>query len=300
MQTLNVSRSIFGFPRSFLDLGDLRLNLKRYLLKDRFVHVSISSLVFQGLWKVALFYVAVLSLVWLLCRDLGRKDLAVLAVAFAGNFVLAANFEGGSPERYLPLYPFLFIAVALFLSTNEIPRVVRFSVCVVMVAAIAGNVWNTNVWRIHAEQAAAVNRLVGVLPLAPGSQIFVVGQFDNVADLRHSAPFHEINREPGFNVNGIYTPMMNTAHWRQVFAKRVLDTWERGGTAWVTSRLWSERPLPEWNWSEGDDKNLSWNEVVRFFGILDHTPERQSNDRFVMLVQSPKNRVMLQDIAKQE
>jgi hypothetical protein len=296
-QTHNLMRSIFGLPRSFLDLGSFGVRMKQFIFKDPYARVSIGELFGQTIWKIALFYVALLGLLSL-CRTVqGRKDLGVLGIAFIANAMLAVGFEGGSAERYLPLYPFLFIAVALCLCIKQTPRVFKLAICLLLGLIIIGNVSSMNVWRVHAEQNEAVQRLRPLLPLPPNSRLFVIGLQDNILLLRSNAPFHEINRYGNLDVGSIYTPMMNTSSWEHDFAARVLSVWSQGGSVWVSTRVWSEQPRREWDWVEGDLPGVTWKGIIKFFGPLDHTSNNITEDGFALLRRSVENESILQSYA---
>ena len=296
-QNRNLIRSLFGFPRAFFDMGQFGVRMKQFLFKDPYANVKFGEL-WLSLWKVALFYLALFSLAALYRIANGRKVLLVLGVALLGNMSLALAFEGGSPERYFPLFPFFFIAAALCFRFPEIPRVPRTLLALFIVAMIAVNLNSYAANRVHSQQASAAERLSSLLPLRPASCIYVVGA-DSIAAFRRDVPFHEINRGAEFQITGIYLPMVRTAYWKDDFASRVLSIWNRGGDVWVTTRVWSEQPRREWNWIEGDDPNLKWKDFVEFFRPLDHGSAVGGDDGFVLLSHSAKNQDLLMMLANQ-
>jgi hypothetical protein len=290
-QNRNFIRSLFGFPRAFFDMGRFGVTMKQFLFKDPYANVKLGEL-WLSLWKVALFYVALGSLVALYRVASGRKALIIFGVALLANMAAAVAFEGGSPERYFPLYPFLFIAAALCLCLPQIPPVSRILVTLLFLVIVVGNLPGYSAARVHSEQAAAAQRLASLLPLRRGSYVYVVGA-DSIASFRRDVPFHEINRGAEFQIVGVYEPMVRTAHWKHDFASKVLSVWEHGGDIWVTTRVWSEQPRREWGWIEGDDPNLTWKDIFGFFRTLDHGPSVGGDDGFVLLMQSARNESIL-------
>jgi hypothetical protein len=285
-------RSLFGFPRAFFDMGQFGVRMKQFLFKDPYANVKLGALFWLRLWKIGLFYVALTSLAFLYRTIRGRRTLVIFGVALLANMALALVFEGGSPERYYPLYPFLFVAAAQCLSFIGIPRLARAFVMLLFLAIIMVNLPAYSASRIHSEQDREAQRISSLLPLRPASCIFVVGD-DSISSLRLNAPFHEINRGTEFQVKRIYQPMIRTSYWKHDFAAMALSIWEQGGDVWVTTRVWSERPRQEWNWVEGDDPNAKWKNITGFFQPLDHSSVAGRTDGFVLLLGSANNQSLL-------
>lgn len=290
-QNRNLIRSLFGFPRAFFDMGQFGVRMKQFLFKDPYANVKFGEL-WLNLWKVALFYLALFSLAALYRAANGRKVLLILAVALLGNMALAVTFEGGSPERYFPLFPFFFIATAQCFCLPEVPRLPRSLLALFIIAMLAVNLSSYAANRVHSQEASAAKRLSSLLPLRPASYVYVAGT-DSIAAFRRDVPFHEINRGAEFQITGIYLPMVRTAYWKHDFAAKVLSIWSRGGDVWVTTRVWSEQPHREWNWIEGDDPNVKWKDIVEFFRPLDHGPAVGGDDGFILLSHSAKNQNLL-------
>jgi hypothetical protein len=290
-QNRNLIRSLFGLPRSLLNMGEVGIILKQFLFKDPYARVSLKELFWLSLWKIALFYIALGSFVFLF-REQSRKILAIFGTAFLFSMALAIVFEGGSAERYLPLYPFFFAAAAACLSLPKVQWLARIPLLLLFSVMIVTNVLASSAARVHADQDEAAKRIAPLLPLRSGSYVYTLGR-DSVSSLHNDAPFHEINRDAQFEVEPVYMPMMRTAYWRDDFAANVLSTWERGGDVWVTSRVWSERPRREWFWVEGDDPNVTWKGIVNFFQPLEHGAPAGDNDGFVQLSNSEPNKKLL-------
>jgi hypothetical protein len=295
-QTHNLVRSLFGLPRSFLDFGQFGFRMKQFLLKDPYAKVRLTELFGEAIWKMLLFYFTLFGLLFLYRDAKGRKAIVVLATALVANMVLAVAFEGGSPERYLPLYPFLFIAAAYCLSIQGIPRAARNCVILLLLVMIVGNLPPSSIWNIRAEQKKLAARITSLPSIPPQSVLFLVGD-DPVSHLRQITAIDELDRLPSLQISGVFVPLMNSATWRHDFAVKVLSTWRDGGSTLVTMRVWSEEPKRQWNWAEGDDPNIRWRDVVRFFGPLDHVPAATTEDGFAFLTHSTTNEVVLKSYA---
>src|SRR5262249_25082081 len=94
--------------------------------KDPLNPVSLGDLLRVSLWKFAFFYAAVLALaVGLLFSPSDRRLLGLLATAALPNLAFAVSWQGGDMERYLALYPFLFLALGGLLASEKAPRLCR-------------------------------------------------------------------------------------------------------------------------------------------------------------------------------
>ncbi len=124
---------ITGIPRGFFWLGDDGVLWKRLLFERRAgAHgMAFALLILHLLWKLlAVYAFLLLVLVGLAKSDApraaGKKLLSVLLIA-AGPILFFAIvlFEAGPPERYLPVFPMLFLGAAHILaySRRRLPSV---------------------------------------------------------------------------------------------------------------------------------------------------------------------------------
>jgi hypothetical protein len=295
-QNRNFIRSLFGLPRAFLDMGQMGIRIKQFLFHDPYANVKFGELFRLSLWKIGLFYTALLGLASLAFFPEGVKPLTALCIALGGNVALALVFEGGSTERYLPLFPFFFIAAGQCLSLKKTPLAARVLVGSLLLLIIVGNLPAFSASRIHAEQNQAADRVTPLLPLPHESRLYTIGE-DNVFQLRVNAPLHEVNHLGDYEVTGVYVPMMRTGHWKHDFASGVLSVWEKGGEAWITTRVLQAQPRREWNWVEGDDPKVSWKDIVNFFPTLERGTTVGGEDGFFLLPHSATNRATLASFA---
>ena len=296
-QNRNFIRSLFGLPRAFLEMGQTGIRIKQFLFHDPYASVRFGELFRLSLWKMGLFYTALLCLASLALSAEGIKPLTVFCIALGGNIALALVFEGGSTERYLPLFPFFFMAVGQCLTLKRTQLLTRILVGSLLLLIILGNLPAFSASRIHAEQNQAANRVTPLLPLPRESRIYTIAE-DNVFQLRVNAPLHEVNRLGDYEVTGVYVPMMRTGHWKHDFASGVLSVWEKGGEVWVTTRVLQAAPRREWNWVEGDDPKVSWKDIVNFFPPLERGTTVGGEDGFFLLPHSATNRATLASFAQ--
>jgi hypothetical protein len=84
-----------------------------------------------------------------------------------------------------------------------------------------------------------------------------------------------------------------TPLWKEDFTARVLQRIRKGEPVWISKRLLREIPLPEWEWTEGDDPNVRWREFPMFFRALDYTHDVGGEDGFQLLSSTARNSARL-------
>jgi hypothetical protein len=115
-----VVRMVFGFARSFINRGNDGMLFKRFLLHDAYNHVSAVELLRLSLWKLLLFYLFLLSLLLsLMATSRGKSFLILFLINAVPVLAFAAYWQGGDMERYLALYPMIFIALAYCLNQKS-------------------------------------------------------------------------------------------------------------------------------------------------------------------------------------
>jgi hypothetical protein len=292
-----LDRAVFGFSRSFIHMGQDGVLFKRFLRHDPLNPTSAVDLLRLSLWKLALFYLFLLALAVGLARSpRGRRLLGLLAVAAVPTIGFAVAWQGGDLERYLPLYPFLFVAVAGLFALERVPLICRATALFFFAAMIVSNVpvmARPVLWR---EQQRLAARVEGLQPLLkPNSRVFFVR--DEIEGLTRNFPLH--SPRGTLPLEGAVTPgLEGNEHWRDKLARRLLEIGDQGGDVWIARRLLAEKPRPEWNWVEGDDRYLSWRDLQAFFQALEMEEEVGGADGFVRLTPSASNRRRLHELAK--
>jgi len=298
-----VARLAIGLPRSFIDMGRDGMWLKRYLVHDPYAPVTMGTLFRLGWWKFLVFYVPVI----ICCLELprtrtGRNLLWLLAAATLPVFIFAIFiFEAGASDRYLPLYPFAFLAFGYVLGAKETSRASKSVLLVLILVMIAVNVNATRRATVEKQKDEAMSRIRGLLPqLGPNSLVLAVNEQDSLAEFRLNFPLDPINLSGTlrtYDVLEINTERLAT--WRRDLAKRVLARWDKGGTIWIPVRFLSPQPQPDWNWVEGDDPRVKWSDLPAFFAKLHRGPAVAGQDGFEKLDDDPNNREILQEVVQQ-
>lgn len=295
-----IPRAAFGFARSIVDTGNDGPLLKAFLVGDPYNPVSLGQILRASLFKIALVYALVGAILLNLLRSAdGRRTLAFLAITSAPVLAFAVMWQGAAIERYLPMYPALFLAfgVSLIVAGSH-RRVAQASLaCVGLIALANLGVLAKPVQA--ARQQAVVERVRDLTPLArPGSVVAVITQADEVWAFKWTFPFHPLNRSGDFSVYHLVEPGTTwTLGWPNAFAMQALATWDRGADVWISTRVRSERPLREWKWVEGVDPSVKWMDVQQLFARLETGTSVGGADGFLLLRPSPGNRAVLAALA---
>lgn len=299
-------RMLFGLARSFINMGQDGILFKRYLLHDPYSPVSLRQLLRASLWQLALYYITAAGLLLrLLSTRMGRRMLLWLATACGPVFVFALFiFEGGMPERYLPLFPFVFLALARALADDARARFAGFKYLVLCFAAVAvgANVQAMAKLTLQHRQDAVAARLAD-LParLKPRSLLATVHLQDELSEFYFNYPFHPINRRGQLEVYNVLEPgAARITTWRTDFARKTQTAWAAGGDVWLSRRFFAPRPRPAWNWVEGDERRVTWSDLPTYFMRFDTGAVVGDEDGFVLLPHTPRNEELINSTAAGE
>jgi hypothetical protein len=294
-----VPRMVLGLGRSFIDTGNDGPMMKAYLSKDPYNPVGLADIVRGSLWKLALFYAFVATIVVNLARSLdGGRVLALLALNAVPVIGFAIVWQGAAIERYLLMYPVFFLAFGYSIASVHAVRPLKFA-AVLFVAVMTAV--NLGVMAAPVQAAREQAALARIRPLEPHlraeSIVATVTQQDQVWAFRWTFPFNPINADGRLSVYHLVEPGTDQAlAWQAIFARHALAAWANGGDVWVSNRTRSERPKREWRWIEGDDPAVSWTDVTSFFSTLDMGPLAGGEDGFRMLLPTPQNQALLQNL----
>jgi len=296
-----IARLGFSFPRSFMNMDRDGMWLKRYMLHDPYAPVRPSDLLRLSWWKVALFYAILCAICFELSRfRKGRLALSALVLALVPIVVFAIFiFEAGSIERYLPLYPFLFLALGWVLASDKASGLIKCLLIAFLICTLTVNIAAMSRRTLAGRRASAIARISDLIPLLkPNSLLITINEQDNLAEFRQNFPLDPVNLDAQWQTYDLLE--INTARlatWQQDFAKRALGTWSRGGSVWLPARLLQASPKPDWGWVEGDDKQVSWNGVTSFFARLNTGPTI-GEDGFAELQDNLTNREVLTAVSQ--
>ena len=299
-QNRRAFRIFTGLPRSFVWIGDEGMRIKRYLLGDPYAHVTIWQVISEQFWLMVWFYAFGVSLLWILTRSgSGRRVLQILAAASVPVVIFAVViFEPGSLERYLPVYPFLCLAVAFSLSRYKQNRIAIVICAAFLSIATIVNVaalWKGSVLKRHQQ---TVDRALSIADrVGPSGVVALFSQNDDLYMLESSFPFDPIVRQaplPIYDVIALATS--GVVEWRQHFARRALQALGQHQSVWVSKRLLAAEPDPDWGWNEGDDPNISWKELRPFFLALDYSADVGGADGFLEVAGSAQTSAFLERV----
>lgn len=299
-QTKRLARMVSGLPRAFLRTGDDGIKLKQYLVRDPYARITMLSLIKAHIWKLWVFYSFAFSLFWILVRSArGRRVLIIFAAGSLPVLLFAAFvFESGSPERYFPLFPFLFLALAHALYC--FPRPVLAQICTVGFLAVVIVMNTTQLSRIVVDAkvrrtADRVRSLEGKVNAAGMVALVTLG--DDVYQFTLSFPFGPVNRRVALPVyDVIENGTVRVTTWKPEFARNALKSLQQGGNVWISKRLLAEQPDPAWKWTEGDDVRVSWKDLGPVFRRFQYAEDTGDRDGFVQLVNSRQNIALLETL----
>lgn len=292
-------RAVLGVPRSVLNLGEDGALFKRFLLHDPLNPVSLPELFRHSLLKMIAVYLLLGGLIALQWRSPGgRRLLGFLALSAAPALGFAALCDGGAYERCMPFFPALFLCLAGVLA--ERPR--RWAPLLAPGLAAALFLNNGGALAIpvlRAREERIVHRITDLLPLlGPESVLLTLTPQDELSALPRDFPFAPINAGSRLHVVPVLFPnTYQVPAWQEGFARQVHSVWDRGGEVWIACRMQRERPLPQWNWVEGDDERLVWSDLRAFFSRLETDRESGGDDGFRRLAPSARNAAFLETLA---
>jgi hypothetical protein len=301
-QDKSLQRMVFGFARSFIYMGNDGMLFKRFLVKDPLNPVTMIDLLRLSLWKIALFYLFIASLVISLVRwSQNWRILTLLIINSLPIIGLAVFWQGGDIERYLGLYPAIFLSVGACLSSDRSISLLKYVLLFWIAALVLTDTLGMAKFTLNRQQEKTAVRAAALQPvLNDNSRVFSVTFQDDFVNFNRSFPFHPVNRH-SFNPYAIIAVGTTQAPvWRSDFLTKVEETWNNGGDVWVSKRVFSQRPLADWNWVEGDDKSVSWTDVYNFFSKLEFEQSVGGDDGFSLLTPSDRNRAVLRVLASEE
>jgi hypothetical protein len=294
-------RVIFGLARSMINMGNDGPLFKAYIVHDPFNPVSLVDLLRVSLWKLGLFYIFLGAILFNLLRSAqGRRILGLLLLNAIPVIAFALFWDGSAVERYLLLYPLIFLSLAYSLSSSRSVRSLNYCALAFVAVATISNIAAMAKPVQQQRQQDVVARIEQLQPmLRPESRVATVNQQDEVWAFSWTFPFNPINKSGILKTYHIIEINTNQVpRWREEFAAESLGVWERGGDVWLSERVFSPRPLRDWNWVEGADQRVSWTDINSFFSQMEVGEVVGSSDGFVKLLPSAQNRAVLIGLAE--
>jgi hypothetical protein len=288
-----IPRMLIGFPRSFINIGNDGILFKRFLLHDPYNSVSLFDLVRSSLWKLAMFYLFVLAIFVNLLRNRQRRQILYLAL-LGGLPVLAfaVYWQGGDMERYLALYPFLFVALLFSFVGNRSFVTLKYIMWFYLAVQILTNISAMSTVVLDRKQEREMVRVSELLPLLkPNSIVYTLNRQDELFQINQRSPFSPLTKRYSMFVNAL------GGLWPRSFAERTLKIWQAGGDVWFSKRMLHPHPHPDWHWAEGAEQTRPWADIYAFYTQLETDKSVGGEDGFVLLAPSSRNRQLLLAIA---
>ncbi|HEV7990436.1 MAG TPA: hypothetical protein VGP25_01370 [Gemmatimonadaceae bacterium] len=286
-----VSRAIIGFGRSLVNMDRLGLIAKRHLIGDPYNPASWADVARAGLLRLAVLYAVLGAIViWLARRASGRRALAFVIATAIPVVGFALKWQGGDLERYLALFPALFLAIALAITLLPSRAQLAAGIAVVLALAVV-NVPAIARSKSVAQCAQLTARLASV-PRNDGklAVLWTPHELDEIASYRGRCPHSPLLTSP-MPIRAFGLVMANNARatqWPDSLASRSAQLWRAGGHLWVSRRAFVDTPLVTWKWAEGDDPRLHWKDFPTYFRQLDVGPPVGGEDGFVEVLPTPK------------
>lgn len=293
ISTGGVPRAVLGFARSYLETGDYGKVVKRFLVGDPANPVSVRQLMGFPLVGILGFYLGLLvAIVAAFRHSQGRRALAFFAINAVPVGLFAVAWQGGDLERYLPLVPGVaLLASTAFAGARPWQRAALAGWLLIMVIPNALTLGRPAV-------AAARERVRSTLrdvesPEHPRLLVFSHWQDERVQFSRNYPPRHEPLNVRFYHLLSPGTPSVED--WRRRAAARILSAFDAGTEVFVSERLVTPTPKPEWAWVSADDNRVSWSDFHAYFTALSYgDPVGVPGDAFLPLVPTAENRAILE------
>ncbi len=301
-ESIRVVRLATGLPRSFLYFGKDGILFKRFVKHDPYAPVGVMDLLRSSLWRIAAFYlflICFLSELWR--RSSSGWPMAFLLGGIAPVLIFAVFlFEPGQPERYLPGIPFLLLALGWIFRDFPVRRQpVQMLIAALLMAVVLSNGYSFAAPVVAKEDDASWHRIASLRSRISGASVaMTTTNQDRLAEYLSRSIFGAVNKPELFRVYDIVEPgSARMLQWREEFAVRVLSVWKDGGEVWLSRRVWSSKPLPDWNWVEGDDPREIWSDFTAFFAPMQTDADVDGADGFARLARNEANLRLLAPLA---
>jgi hypothetical protein len=297
-----VTRTIFGFARSFVYMGDDGVLFKRFLLHDRYNPVTVLELIRASLFKLFLFYALLLAMLKQLLQSANRDFLWLFALTTMPVIFFALMWFGGDMERYLPLYPIVFLCASYSVDRARAPRYLKRLALLFLLVTIASNLGATSILTIRKKQAHAEVRLKDLLPvLKPQSRIVLSDIQDELENFTRTYPLDSMIRTHLVRTYPVLNPATaQTLHWRTDLCRVVVTTWNSGADVWISKRISATQPQADWKWVEGQDPRVSWADLRSVFAQFDYGTSVGDSDGFILLLPTQRNKNLLDSLRTED
>ena len=296
-----VPRAIVGFGRSLVNMDRLGLVAKRYLLHDPYNSATVADIARAGLLRLALLYALLAGVaVALMRRPPGRGALVFLMLTAVPVVGFALKWQGGDLERYLALFPALFLAVALAIASlpSSAQRTLGGAVALLMVAVNVPAISRA----ASVQECETLAHRIESVPRADARAIVIItphelDEITSFASICPASPLLKTNNPP--RIYGLVTANnLRAPLWREQVAARAARAWASGGHLWVSRRAFADAPDVSSKWAEGDDPTVHWRDFPQLFRQLDVGAPVGGADGFVEILPTGRSKAALDKVKK--
>jgi hypothetical protein len=289
--TAGIPRFVFGFARSFINMGDDGPLFKRYLFRDPFNPVSFAELLRNSLVKLLLFYGVMAALLTSLWRcGPGKRIAALFAISAVPVCGFGIYWQGGDMERYLPLYPFLFLTIAYALRESAPRSHLKITMLVFLAAMSVSNLRALSRTTLRQQRQVLQAEVDSLRPYLNKHSIVLVPPHSKLVQHLRDNPLNA--DDTGVRLQEmVEMGKEESAYWRKNNASLILSVWANGGDVWASTCFFALRPYPTCGWIEGEDQRVPWSDVYGFFSHLQIS--KRLSDKFVLVSPSSTNREFL-------
>ena len=300
-QNRTLIRAISGFTRLAIDLRQDGVYLKRFALHDPYNPVGKFGVLLL-LWKIALFYGfcgCIAALNW--SSRAKRSALIPLLLAAAGGVVAAvAIFEPSSPERLLPVLPFLLISLAAgWSSPSRLRQPLQCAIAAGALLIFAINI-PSFVPRLEPGYQRAIAQMSDFRRhAAPADEMVAITGAEPVIQWMVGHPFQDVRNGSAIRSYHLIDPIKtDVGRWRSVFAERTLNSWCHGREVWVEKAVQTAAPADQIMWVEGDNPAVHWKDLPAFFAAFGFNAVTPGPRGFLRLAHTPQNVELLTEWKK--
>ncbi|MGH9439658.1 MAG: hypothetical protein ACRD22_17670, partial [Terriglobia bacterium] len=162
-------------------------------------------------------------------------------------------------------------------------------------AMIAVNISTVTPAAAQARSQNAVKRLDALHKVwNPNSAAVLLSYRDGIFKYLYVNQFGPFGRIPFHFLDAIEPGTLREYHFRQVFSAAALNAWQHGGDVWISKRLVATRPLPQWDWVEGDIPGIGWKDVSGYYRKFQTDANVGGSDGFLRIAKNKANRLLLQ------
>jgi hypothetical protein len=192
-------------------------------------------------------------------------------------------FEPSSIERFMPVFPFFFLAIGYQLSVTRHDVKMRSAALLFSAGVLISTIGSYRNAVVQRYWAPATARLMALSQhVAPGSVVMVLSHQDAIDLYALDNPLGDASMP--FDPSVVVRPANQSIFcWRELFAQHVLAAWNTSREVWISQRLLAAVPLPDWGWAEGDDPAIRWRSVPEFFRAFQFDATIGGQDGFVRM-----------------